>query len=173
AAAAGVYDMTYAEGKFGPRPQAVGDRFHHGGAVQHAGLRGADVEVAEDGIQLRGDEVSSHGRDLAYPPGILRRQRRRHARPVHAEGGEGQKISLQPGAARRVRAGDRQRDGGWPHGATIAHCPCRTGALRMAVSPPKKEGNPWRFRSAISRPISKPTRPRGTSASTSGSATTG
>ena len=49
----------------GARPSGagLGHRENGGAVVEHAGLGGADLQVAGDGIDLLGDELRRHGED--------------------------------------------------------------------------------------------------------------
>ena len=74
--------------------------------VQHAHFGGVRADVADDGINLRGEDGRGRGVDGRDAAGVLRRQRRERAHAVAAQRGEGFEIGLDARAAAAVRAGD-------------------------------------------------------------------
>ena len=83
-----------------------GHGLHGFHGVQHADFGGVRADVADDGINLRGEDGRGRGVDGRDAAGVLRRQRRERAHAVAAQRGEGFEIGLDARAAAAVRAGD-------------------------------------------------------------------
>ena len=80
-------------------------------AEEHPGLRRVDADVVEHRLELGADELGRHLVDRRHAAGVLRGQRHDRAHPVAAEARERLQVGLDPGAAARVRAGDREAAG--------------------------------------------------------------
>ena len=78
---------------------------------EHADLHGLDVEVVEDGGDLRLDHVRAHFLNRAHGDGVLGGHGGQDRGPVDAERCDGLQIRLNTGSASAVGAGDCQRDG--------------------------------------------------------------
>ncbi|MBI3789447.1 MAG: TonB-dependent receptor [Gemmatimonadetes bacterium] len=87
-------------------------RRDHALVGQHAALERGGAQVARHGVQLCAHQVRVHRGPAAHPARVLRGDRRDHARAERAEPVEGLEVRLDPRAAPRVRAGDRERDRG-------------------------------------------------------------
>ena len=79
-------------------------------APQHADLDRRDDEVFQHGLDLRRDDRRRRKMDRPHSSRVLGGQRGDHARAVDAERSEGLEISLNPGAAARIRACNGQGD---------------------------------------------------------------
>src|SRR5205807_7684211 len=113
-----------------PAPQARCDRLDGRKLRHHADLDCADVEIAEYGIELRGDEIRRQRMNSADSFGVLRGQRRNDGGAVDAERGKGLEIGLNAGPSRGVRAGDGERDGR-RHG--LSSCDLLSAASLLAM----------------------------------------
>jgi hypothetical protein len=80
-------------------------------AAQHADLDGGHRKVLGHRIDLRRHERRLQHLDGPDAGRVLRRDGRERARAEDAEGGERPEIGLDPRAAARIAAGDRQRHG--------------------------------------------------------------
>ena len=80
--------------------------------VQHSGLRGPHVEVAEDGADLGAHLLDGEGEDRVHGAGVLGGHARDRGGPVDAGGGEALQVRLDPCASPGVAPGDRE---GGPH----------------------------------------------------------
>ena len=89
-----------------------GDRLDHRRARQHPDLDGIDGEVREDRVDLGCDEVRRHVVDGGDAERVLGGKRRQHARAINPERRKRLQVGLDPGAAARIRTGDRHGDGG-------------------------------------------------------------
>src|SRR5262249_3794114 len=116
------------------------NRFDDRALRHHSYLDRADIEIGKDGVHLRGDEVRWHVVDGAHPPRVLRRQRADDRGAIDAERRECFEISLDAGAAARIRAGDGQRD--WCRVLYLSACwpgipchPCPRCASASSTTP--------------------------------------
>jgi hypothetical protein len=88
--------------------EKVGDDVDELTREEHSRLRGVDSDVREDRHQLRLDERRGQFLHSAHPERILRRQRDDRARAEAAGGGERLEVRLDPCAAPRIGAGNRE-----------------------------------------------------------------
>ncbi len=91
------------------------ERLDHGGdrrrVAEHPDLHRVDADVLGDRANLGDDHLRRHHLDRLDPDRVLRRDRGDRRHPVHAAARERLQIGLDPGAAARVRAGDREHRG--------------------------------------------------------------
>src|ERR1700730_18508389 len=77
----------------------------------HADPHGPHREIGKHRVDLRGHEISRDLMDASDASGVLRGQRRDDGGAVDAKRGKRLQVGLDAGAARRIRAGDGERDG--------------------------------------------------------------
>ena len=123
-----------------PDPDLVGDRPDRGddlGRGEHAGLRGADPDVGDDGPDLRGDDVGRDQVDPGDAERVLHRDGRDRDAAVDPASRHGPQVGLEPRRAAGVGAGDRQRAGrGRRHGGQRpTRVPRRRGTVRRMTEP--------------------------------------
>src|SRR5262249_31617728 len=80
------------------------DRCDDGALGHHPDLDRADIEIGKNRVHLRGDEIRRHVVDRGHAFGVLRRERGDDRGAVDAERRERLEISLDAGAATRIRA---------------------------------------------------------------------
>src|SRR5262249_24091375 len=78
---------------------------------EHACLHGAHIEIVEYRVDLRIDEFDGNTVHTPHPDRVLRRECGQRAGTKHAQRRKGLEVGLDTGAATRVGAGDRQRNG--------------------------------------------------------------
>ena len=85
------------------------DRFDNRRRRQHAGLRGMELDIAGNGLDLCRHEICHQRFDRDDAERVLRRDRRDRARSVHAERRECLQVRLNARTTARITAGDGQR----------------------------------------------------------------
>jgi hypothetical protein len=88
--------------------EVVGHDLDQVSREEHSGLRGIDADVAEDGLELRSNELCRHLVHSGHTRGVLGGQRDDRAHSVTAGGRERLQVGLDPGAAAGIRAGNRK-----------------------------------------------------------------
>jgi len=83
----------------------------HGGRRQHPDLHRVDGDVVHQGVELVDEECGGRHVHVAHAPGVLHGQRREGGHPVAPRRGDRLEVRLDPRAARRVGARDRQDAG--------------------------------------------------------------
>ena len=82
--------------------QSGGDDFDGGDAAQKAGFNGRRAVIAENSLQLGGDEIGRHELDGVDGERVLGGNGRDHAHSISFQHGPGAQIGLQAGRAAAV-----------------------------------------------------------------------
>ena len=93
-------------------PDCCGHRFHDLAGRQHAGFDRVGSDIGDNGVDLRGDDVSRNLMNRADPHGVLRGNRREGRGAKDTESGKGFEVRLDARSSTRVGAGDGHH-GGW------------------------------------------------------------
>jgi hypothetical protein len=119
--------------------EVVGHDLDQVSREEHPRLCSVDADVAEDGLELRGDELRRHLVHSGHTRGVLRRQRDDRAHSVTAGGRERLQVGLDPGAAAGVRAGNGKTT--WNRHVSLPS-PVRTGSGSTGVISAAFSGTP-------------------------------